>query len=284
MIAPIPNPRRFADAALALFVALLFFGGLRSAPAAENLTPLSKSPDWASLEKYQETITRDDFERLLRNVYCTRGVDETLIKVEEEAACILQDKDEQTWFELRFAGEVSAAKPVAHAWRPASALPSARSCHELDGIKIALDPGHIGGTWAQMEERWFQVGDSRPVQEGDMTLLVAQILKPQLEKLGAHVSLVRDKLEPVTSKRPHDLEEVSRKILLREGHAQPRADFTGPDDPEKEQTIRWQNEILFYRNSEIRERAELVNSTLHPDLVLCLHFNAEAWNDPRHPT
>ena len=65
---------------------------------------------------------------------------------------------------------------------------------------------------------------------------------------------------------------------------QPRPDILDPNDPEKEQTIRWQSEILFYRYSEIRRRAVLVNTKLHPDLVLCLHFNAEGWGDPSNPT
>ena len=87
----------------------------------------------------------------------------------------------------------------------------------LLAFKIALDPGHIGGSWAQMEERWFQVGDSQPIQEGDMTLLVAKLLAPKLRKLGAKVSLVRDKTAPVTTKRPNDLQDISKKILLRGG-------------------------------------------------------------------
>ncbi len=135
-----------------------------------------------------------------------------------------------------------------------------------------------------MEERWFQVGDSKPVTEGDMTLLVAKILAPKLRALGAKVSFVRDKTQPATSKRPADLEEVSKKILLRAGDAHPREDYAGPDDPEKEHTVRWHNELLFYRNSEIRQRAELVNKEIKPDLVICLHFNAEAWNEPTKPT
>jgi hypothetical protein len=255
-----------------------------SAAAAENLTPLGRAPDWPSLAQYHETITRDEFERLLRNVYCTRGVDPRFIEVEPDGARILMDGDEQTWFTLRFAADETAAKKVTQSWRPAAALPKAPAGRELEGVKIAIDPGHIGGTWARMEERWFQVGDSKPVQEGDMTLLVAKVLVPQLEKLGAKVSLVRDKLEPATEKRPVDLTEVSRKILQRAGEANPRTDFDGPADPAKDRTIRWQNELLFYRNSEIRERAELVNGRFKPDVVLCLHFNAEAWNDPRTPT
>ena len=154
----------------------------------------------------------------------------------------------------------------------------------LSGLKIALDPGHLGGKWAKMEERWFQVGDSQPVQEGDLTLRVARLLATRLRDLGAKVSFVRNADEPTTGKRPDDFRELARKILIRNGVPQPRADVLDPTDPEKEKTIRWQSEILFYRYSEIRRRAALVNFKLHPDLVLCLHFNAEGWGDPTSPT
>src|SRR5207247_2540255 len=95
---------------------------------------------------------------------------------------------------------------------------------------------------------------------------------------------VRKEAGPVTFKRPDDFSDLARKILIKNGVPQPRTDFLNPDDPEKEQTIRWQSEILFYRYSEIRRRAVLVNTKLHPDLVVCLHFNAEPWGDPNNPT
>ena len=265
-------------------VALAVVLALEPGRAAENISPLAKTPDWNALEKYQETITRDEFERLLRNVYCTRGVSETLIRVEPTVANILTDKDEQKWFTLRFAADEASAKPAPRSWKSAKKLSRTSRFRELKGLHIALDPGHLGGSWARMEERWFQVGDSKPIQEGDMTLLVAKILAPKLRALGAKVSFVRDKAQPATSKRPADLAEVSKKILLRAGDAQPREEYAGPDDPAKEQSVRWQTELLFYRNSEIRQRAELVNEQIKPDLVLCLHFNAEAWNEPTQPT
>jgi N-acetylmuramoyl-L-alanine amidase len=270
-----PNVSRIA-AFLVLFAAVAV-----SVAAAENISPLGKSPDWRSLEKFQDTITRDDFTRLMQTVYCTRGAGDNLLKIEAETASILINKDDQKWFTLRFAKDAASAKPLVRSWRPASELAAPPPEKALEGVKIAIDPGHIGGSWAQMEERWFQVGDSKPVTEGDMTLLVAKILALDLEKLGAQVSLVRKKNEPVTSKRPADLKEVSKQILRRAGIANPREDFSGPDDPLKDKTVRWQSEILFYRNSEIRARAELVNTKIEPDVVLCLHFNAEAWDDPR---
>lgn len=252
--------------------------------AAPNISPLGNAPDWQSLEKFQETITRDDFTRLIETVYCPQGAARELIQVDADVARFRTDGEEESWFTLRFAKDDAARKPIARRWRPAAALPAAPEGRELEGLKIALDPGHIGGGWAQMEERWFQVGDSEPIKEGDMTLLVAKLLAPRLRKLGATVSLVRDKPEPVTPKRPDDLAEVSRKILLKAGNPKPRDDYDGPADPQKDQSLRWQNELLFYRNSEIRQRAAIVNNDIHPDVVLCLHFNAEGWDDPKKPT
>lgn len=273
---PLFSLRRLLAATAAVSLAV-------TAHAAPNISTLGKAPDWSALEQYQETITRDEFVRVLENVYCTRGVSAELIAVDADAARIATDREEHGMFTLRFAPNEMARKPIPRKWRPANALSPARNGRELDGLKIAIDPGHIGGNWARMEERWFQVGDSKPIQEGDMTLAVAKLLAPRLRSLGATVSLVRDNTEPVTPKRPDDLKEVSRAILLRAGDAAPREDYSGPADPEKEHTVRWQNELLFYRNSEIRQRAELVNATIAPDVTLCLHFNAEAWEDPAAP-
>ena len=169
-------------------------------------------------------------------------------------------------------------------WRVAKSLPPAKQEKPLSGLRIALDPGHLGGTWAKMEERWFQVEESQPVKEGDLTLKVARILTPRLKELGAKVLFVRNRSQPITSKRPDDFKELGKKILIKNGVPQPREDFADPDEAAKEQTVRWESEILFYRYSEIRRRAVLVNTRLHPDLVLCLHFNAEPWGDPKNPT
>lgn len=256
-----------------------------SALAADHLSnPLADPPQWKSLQKYQRTITRDEFERLLRSVYCTQGINDEFIRIDRDFACILMDRDAQTWFTLRFAKDGRRGRLAANPWRTAQSLPRQKRKGALAGLKIALDPGHIGGDWAKMEERWFKVGDAPPVKEGEMTLQVAKMLAPKLRALGARVSFVRNKTEPVTPLRPDDLKDAARAVLRAGGTENPREDFIGSDDPLKEQTVRWQSEILFYRSGEIRRRAKLVNTRLRPDVVLCLHFNAEAWGDERNPT
>ena len=251
--------------------------------SAANLSALGRKPDWSALEKYQATITHDEFVHLLEQVYGSHGYSPELIKIESDAARILMSTDAKDYFVLHFAKSAADRRPVPRWWTAPSALPAHAGAGPLTALHIALDPGHLGGTWAQMEERWFKIHDAPPVQEGDMTLRVARLLAPRLESLGAKVSLVREKTEPLTPYRPSDFEKIARQFLLRTGVVDPRENFDGPADPEKEQTIGWQRELLFYRNSEIRRRASLVNYRLRPDLVLCLHFNAEPWGDPNHP-
>jgi len=144
----------------------------------------------------------------------------------------------------------------------------AASEQPLKGVKIAIDPGHLGGEWAQMEARFFQIGKTRPVAEGDLTMAVARKLKPLLEKRGADVFLLRKSDTPATKERPKTLQPAAL------------ADLTGNITPER---VRTHSELFFYRISEIRARAEVVNEHIKPDMVLCLHFNAEEWGDPASP-
>lgn len=257
--------------------------GISSAPA-QRLSPLAPLPNWAELDAFQETITRAEFVQLLDTVYAPGGAARGVITVGETEAVILTSLHPPAEWRLRFAPEGAKAPP--RYWRPASALGPAPEEKPLVGVKIALDPGHLGGEWAKMEERWFQIGLSKPVVEGELTLRVAELLAPQLRALGAEVSLVRDKIGPTTPERPATLGDAARAELSLQGIANPRATYNPAQaaDPLRGQTVQWQSELLFYRISEIRHRAKIVNEQLKPDLVVCLHFNAEGWGgDPLNP-
>src|SRR5205823_11916034 len=175
----------------------IFCGNAR---AADNLGVLGSKPKWDVLESYQRTITHDEFAHLINDVYCTHGFAEDLIKIDNDSAQILTNRDPRKVFTLHFASDPNSTARVPRLWRPAKSLPPAKPDKPLSGLRIALDPGHLGGKWAKMEERWFQVGDSPPVQEGDLALRVARLLAPRLRKLGARVSFVRNSAEPITAK------------------------------------------------------------------------------------
>src|SRR6202011_4386620 len=265
----------------ALLVGLSIFPGVSS--AADHLGFLDSKPKWSVLENYQGTITHDEFAHLLNDVYCTHGFATGLIKIDNDAAQIVTNSESHDIFTLRFAADANSKERVPRLWRPAKSLSPAKPDKPLTGLRVALDPGHLGAKWAKMEERWFKVGDTKPVTEGDLTLRVSRMLATRLRKLGATVLFVRNSTQPVTSRRPADFKKLAREILIKNGVPRPRDEVLNPKDPEKEGTIKFQSEILFYRYSEIRRRAVLVNTKLHPDLVVCLHFNAEGWGDPANP-
>ena len=257
---------------------------LISTGRAQRLSVLAERPDWTRLEAFQETITREDFTRLLDQVYAPGGAAMGLVTVDADGAAIRTALEPAAEFRLRFAKDAASAKAVPRYWRRAAALGPAEK--PLAGVKIALDPGHLGGEWARIEERFYQIGETLPVVEGEMTLRVAELLAPQLRALGAEVSFVRKALGPTIGARPETFREAARAELARLGIAQPRETYdpTQLDDPTRAQTVQWQSEILFYRVAEIRHRAKVVNEEIKPDLVLCIHFNAEGWgDDPKTP-
>jgi hypothetical protein len=243
------------------------------------LTPLALPPDWNRLDQFQETITHDEFVSLLDLVYAPES-EAPWITVEPEQAVIQKNATDR--FLLRFAPDIHSRKSLTRYWSINLVNPTADK--PLCGLRIALDQGHLGGAWAKMEERWFQIGVLLPITEGDMTLRVAQLLARRLRVLGAKVDLVRSKSGPVTSWRPNRLQSQAQASLQDRGVTQPLSTYSGPTDPNRERAIPWEAERLFYRVAEIRERARIVNDKLKPDLMICLHFNAESWGDPLHPT
>ena len=274
------------------FIVTLLVGAILLALApggrAQNLSALAEAPDWRQLDPYQETITHDEFAALLETLYAPHGGWQPWIRVDPDAAVLRKSNIPlDDLYTLRFAPDAARAKPLPPAyWKPRADLPPADppAGQPLAGVRIALDPGHLGGRWAQLEARWFQIGDTPPVMEGEMTLHVARRLADRLRALGAaRVDLVRDGDEPSTARRPADLAEEARRALADEGVAQPRASYDGPADPQRQFSIPWMSEVLFTR-ADIRARGRRVNDTLRPDLVVCLHFNAEAWGDPAKPT
>lgn len=258
-------------AALTLF--LVFRKPQKVTPPPEEKLPsalsvLGEKPDWTQLEVFQHTITRPDFETLIRNIFTTDDTWQEYITIHDELAEIFTSSSlAESKFILHFA-QPENTLPTPRHWKTTETLPARPTEKPLSNLHIAIDPGHIGGEWAKIEGRWFQIGTAKPVTEGDMTLHVAKLLKPLLEEMGAKISLVRDKPEPVTPFRPENLIELAEN------------DDTLTDPI----SIQRFTEKLFYRTAEIRARADLVNSTLKPDLVLCLHFNADAWGDPDNPT
>ncbi len=268
-------------------VLCLLLATFRPAYAGEvHLSPLGQPPDWRRIAALPPCISAADCEKLLHEVYAPHGAD-GLLRVQDQSELFVKETagdPEANTLTLDLATNVRPLTRPPRYWRPRSELPPADDpAKPLAGIKIALDPGHLGAGWAKMEERWFTIGDAPPVLEGEMTLRVARLLADRLRALGATVFMVRDGGEPATDQRPDDFREAARAVLAARGVKNPPEDYRDSFDPDRLNSLRWEAEHLFFR-ADIMARARRVNVEFKPDLALCLHFNAEAWGDPKTPT
>ncbi len=228
-----------------------------------EVTQLGTSPDWSRLDAYQEKISSSSFRHALDTVYCPREEWwQPWLSIEETEVRIIKESGKEGWYTLRFREESNH-----------SSLPAPLNISPLAGRTIALDPGHIGGAWAEMERRHFQLGDQAPVREGDLTLQVAIHLAGKLRELGVHPVLVRENLEPVTPRRTADFLSLAEEWAVGV-FGQETADF-----PDYQERLQERADLLFYRVDEIHARARLINETIRPDLVVCLHLNAAPWAD-----
>lgn len=157
---------------------------------------------------------------------------------------------------------------------------------KLKGIKIALDPGHIGGDieTAKREKRWVEIKNP-PAQliEGNLTLATAKILKKKLEAEGATVMLTKEM--PGTSAFEISFEKWKDSLFLCHiDSAYKRGDVSFE---EKNFLLNKANNTEIFRRfflpEDIRERARKINE-FNPHLVLIIHYNADEtninWNKP----
>jgi N-acetylmuramoyl-L-alanine amidase len=242
------------------------------APPPPLLARLGSPPDWSRLDPFQATMAREEFVHLLRHCYArSPGEADEVIRIEADRALILKQSNhpEDGWYDLRFRGAPPLPDPGPAYWRRPVEIPDLpeNSTRPLEGLRIAVDPGHIGGRWVTWDDRHFKLGgpDTLEVREGEMTLMVAKILRRDLSLLGAEVHLTRETNDPVTLERVETLRDPARAYLLQRGQF--------PTEKRIADTAK----AMFAISSEIRARGALVNEAIQPDLALCLHFDASPW-------
>lgn len=158
----------------------------------------------------------------------------------------------------------------------------------LTGLKIAIDPGHMGGKfWDEKTGKFVHNPKTKKtVSEGDLTLKVSLLLAQQLKALGANVLLTRGNYEPVSKLNPkkyrlksfieHELRsvvdakwfenEILNAKISSELNTHPRIQKIRSKDEE-------QRFYYFINREDLAARAKLINS-FKPDLTLIIHFDA----------
>ncbi len=247
---------------------------LTSSAWGYHLGMLGEDPDWHSLDPYQRTMTREEFVEALETIYLPYGFDEELIQVFPGYALIRKNNHQpDEMYRIDFLAWRDPVDEPTHDRRSDSS--------PLKGLVVAIDPGHIGGEFSEMERRHFQVGLDAPVKEGDLTLVVARKLETRLKSLGAKPVLLRQKNEPVTDSRPEDF--YHEAVAIEQQFWMEKNGFSSQVTPWGtewfKQRVQERMEMLFYRVSEIQARADLINNKIRPDLTLAVHFNVSPWKE-----
>lgn len=149
-------------------------------------------------------------------------------------------------------------------WRAASEMPPmASSAKPLEGVRIGIDAGHIGGKWSTMEFRDNMIAGKYRVLEGVSTQIVASHLARLLRKMGAEVLLVREGSLPVSKLNP---DIIADRLAKQRG--------TVVTTELQREAQQW-----FIRRAEINARAAKLRK-FRPDLTVCLHFDAGNVHQP----
>ncbi len=282
-----PAPAAFIDAPLVTYPAVTpetslnarCIADLRQLKTATGSPRLPTPNPWFPIDFYQGTLTRAQFEQKLHSLYDPFNAFAPYLDINDQRVIVYPSAKDKSipQFVLQFAPPNQPREPMRWFRTPAEFRALSRPLDKpLQGLRVAIDPGHIGGPWAQMEERSTRYHGSAPVNEGDLNLITGRLLKAELTAMGASVYVVRDSTEPVTPYRPADMMEPARELLLAHSRNATNLHALPPDKLNLlfGQRLVELSEFLFYRCSEIIERGNRIRNNFVPDITVTLYIDA----------
>ena len=173
--------------------------------------------------------------------------------------------------------------------RQVSAQVRAGETKPLNGLKVLIDPGHMGGEdWDRRTGKFVSVNGSK-VSEGELTLWTALVTAKKLVALGATVQLTRDRFGTVSQ---NTLENFDSSPFLRGYFHKSLDDWMAPylDKPLEElkrmivsapETRKAYTEIqrlqFYIFGEDLEARARLMDQ-FNPDITLVIHYDASKNN------
>lgn len=163
----------------------------------------------------------------------------------------------------------------------------------LQGLKIALDPGHMGSnTWDERTGKFVKDGKGNKISEGVINLQTALLLEKEFERLGASVFITHRTLAPVSnlSYDQLSLQELGRKELRSESLSPWFENLIAQNAPGKALYDSFSKNSAFKKLfSEIKRgeyfisrvdlaaRADAI-AAFDPDITLIIHYDASGPN------
>lgn len=168
----------------------------------------------------------------------------------------------------------------------------------LNGLRIALDPGHMGGSFWDIETgKFVQDSRGRKVSEGLINLQVCLLLKKELEDLGAQVLITRSSLKPTSSvdyKKfpilPYSREELRlstltswyRKILESAPIGSALYKNFDNDTNVKKLFSESSRANFFIKRADLDARVDMITA-FDPQMTIIVHFDAAGGVNPSSP-
>ncbi len=155
----------------------------------------------------------------------------------------------------------------------------------LSGLKVLIDPGHMGGDeWDQNTGKYVEV-KGKKVSEGMLTLWTSLVLADKLEKLGAIVLLTREQVGTVSHEK---FPEFNATPFIHSYFHNSLDDWmapylekpidilrtTIPNAPEVLKAYSGAQKMKFYiTGADLEARSQMMDS-FKPDLSIVIHFDA----------
>jgi N-acetylmuramoyl-L-alanine amidase len=155
----------------------------------------------------------------------------------------------------------------------------------LNGLKVLIDPGHMGGDlWDQRTGKFVSV-NGRKVSEGDLTLWTSLVTAKKLVALGATVILTRDREGTVST---NSLENFDATPFVHSYFYNSLDDWMAPylekpiDElkriirtaPETQKAFSEKQRAHFYIFGEDLEARARLMDHYQPDITLVVHYDA----------
>ena len=150
------------------------------------------SYSYQDFEKYQETLSRQIVEEKLNKFLIGDQSIKKQILVTDEGLYLFSHDSKNTdkksaEFFLRFGAKKSPS--------PLAFIP-VKGKKPLEGFRLAIDPGHVGGDLALLEERFVPDPHNSSCllfDEGTLTVATAHLIAQKMQSLGATVMLTKQK-------------------------------------------------------------------------------------------
>lgn len=173
---------------------------------------------------------------------------------------------------------IDRLKAIAHQTQSNNPFP-------LTGLKILIDPGHMGGNEWDNHTGKFVMVNGRKVSEGNLNLWTSLLTAQRLEKLGATVMLTREQAGPVSTE---NFKQFDTTPYINHFFYSSMDDWMAPyleksidqvkatikDAPSVQKAYSDAQRLQFFiSGADLEARAKMMD-TFNPDITIDVHFDA----------